>query len=101
MKTRRRPSTNFTSTRWTAGRSSSTRRSRSRREAAASVAAAAATSAATTPAVVGASRAGSALLDDPGRDIRLQLPRVEGQLLSRRSRGGEDAALLRRPLLHG
>src|SRR2546430_3240443 len=31
-----------------------------------------------------------------GWHFRLQLPRVEGEFLSRRSRGGEDAAVLRR-----
>src|SRR4029453_16304431 len=32
--------------------------------------------------------------DDLGWHVRLQLPRVEGELLSRRSRDGEDAAVL-------
>src|SRR5438477_336991 len=36
-----------------------------------------------------------------GRHLRLQLPRVEGQFLSRRSRRGEDAAVLRRTFSDG
>src|SRR5207237_677705 len=39
--------------------------------------------------------------DDLDWDLRLQLPGVEGQLLSARSPGGEDAALLRRALSDG
>ena len=38
---------------------------------------------------------------DPDRHVRLQLPGVEGQLLSRGSAGREDAAVLRRPVRHG
>src|SRR4029077_19039829 len=36
--------------------------------------------------------------EDVGRHLRVQLPRMEGQLLSAQAAGGEDAAVLRRAL---
>src|SRR5580765_5461145 len=42
----------------------------------------------------------SSSVDDLDRYLRLQLPRMEGQLLSGRPRGGEDAAVLRGAISH-
>src|SRR5476649_1857470 len=42
----------------------------------------------------------SSSLNDLDRHIRLQLPGMERELLSRRSRGEEDAAVLRRAVSH-
>src|SRR5215510_6130784 len=41
------------------------------------------------------------LPNDLGGHVRLQLPRMEGQLLSRHAAGGEDAAVLRGTVFHG